>query len=105
LLVAAENRARGEYQEGQFLSPAEMGIAAEKVASTGNEKNYSYRRGIVWVPESRGGHAVVSDDAEIRVSVVFDVTHSVQLPGGEGKSSGTAGVYRAAGAGGSGGGR
>jgi len=76
-------------KKGQFLSPWEMGNAAEKVASTGNEKIILTERG-----SSFGYQNLVVDMRSFPIMrklgypVVFDVTHSVQLPGGEGKSSG-----------------
>jgi len=76
-------------KKGQFLSPWEMGNAAEKVAGTGNEKIILTERG------SSFGYQILVVDMrsfpimrELGYPVVFDVTHSVQLPGGEGKSSG-----------------
>src|SRR5246127_502460 len=90
LLVAAGKSGGGvNIKEGQFLSPAEMGNAAEKVASTGNEKIILTERG-----NSFGYQNLVVDMRSFPIMrkfgypVVFDVTHSVQLPGGEGKSSG-----------------
>jgi 2-dehydro-3-deoxyphosphooctonate aldolase (KDO 8-P synthase) len=90
LLVAAGKSGRVvNIKKGQFLSPAEMENAAEKVASTGNEKIILTERG-----NSFGYQNLVVDMRSFPIMrkfgypVVFDVTHSVQLPGGEGKSSG-----------------
>jgi 2-dehydro-3-deoxyphosphooctonate aldolase (KDO 8-P synthase) len=90
LLVAAGKSGRAvNIKKGQFLSPAEMANAAEKVASTGNEKIILTERG-----NSFGYQNLVVDMRSFPIMrkfgypVVFDVTHSVQLPGGEGKSSG-----------------
>jgi 2-dehydro-3-deoxyphosphooctonate aldolase (KDO 8-P synthase) len=90
LLVAAGKSGRVvNIKKGQFLSPAETGNAAEKVASTGNEKIILTERG-----NSFGYQNLVVDMRSFPIMrkfgypVVFDVTHSVQLPGGEGKSSG-----------------
>ena len=90
LLVAAGKSGRVvNIKKGQFLSPAEMRNAAEKVASTGNEKVILTERG-----NSFGYQNLVVDMRSFPIMrkfgypVVFDVTHSVQLPGGEGKSSG-----------------
>ena len=90
LLVAAGKSGRVvNIKKGQFLSPAEMGNAAEKVASTGNEKIILTERG-----NSFGYQNLVVDMRSFPMMrkfgypVVFDATHSVQLPGGEGKSSG-----------------
>jgi 2-dehydro-3-deoxyphosphooctonate aldolase (KDO 8-P synthase) len=76
-------------KKGQFLSPWEMSNAAEKVASTGNSKIILTERGT-----SFGYQNLVVDMRSFALlrklgyPVVFDVTHSVQLPGGEGKASG-----------------
>ena len=90
LLVAAGRSGRVvNIKKGQFLSPQEIGNAAEKVASTGNEKIILTERG-----SSFGYQNLVVDMRSFPIMrkfgypVVFDVTHSVQLPGGEGKSSG-----------------
>jgi 2-dehydro-3-deoxyphosphooctonate aldolase (KDO 8-P synthase) len=90
LLIAAGRTGRGvNIKKGQFLSPQEIGNAAEKVASTGNEKIILTERG-----SSFGYQNLVVDMRSFPIMrkfgypVVFDVTHSVQLPGGEGKSSG-----------------
>jgi 2-dehydro-3-deoxyphosphooctonate aldolase (KDO 8-P synthase) len=90
LLVAAGKSGRVvNIKKGQFLSPVEMGNAAEKVASTGNEKIILTERG-----NSFGYQNLVVDMRSFPIMrkfgypVVYDVTHSVQLPGGEGKSSG-----------------
>jgi 2-dehydro-3-deoxyphosphooctonate aldolase (KDO 8-P synthase) len=90
LLLAAGRTGRVvNIKKGQFLSPQEIGNAAEKVASTGNEKIILTERGA-----SFGYQNLVVDMRSFPIMrklgypVVFDVTHSVQLPGGEGKSSG-----------------
>jgi len=90
LLVAAGRSGRAVIiKKGQFLSPQEIGNAAEKVASTGNTKIILTERGA-----SFGYQNLVVDMRSFPIMrkfgypVVFDVTHSVQLPGGEGKSSG-----------------
>jgi 2-dehydro-3-deoxyphosphooctonate aldolase (KDO 8-P synthase) len=90
LLIAAGRSGRVvNIKKGQFLSPQEIGNAAEKVASTGNEKIILTERG-----SSFGYQNLVVDMRSFPIMrkfgypVVFDVTHSVQLPGGEGKSSG-----------------
>jgi 2-dehydro-3-deoxyphosphooctonate aldolase (KDO 8-P synthase) len=90
LLVAVGRSGRvANIKKGQFLSPREIGNAAEKVASTGNEKIILTERGT-----SFGYQNLVVDMRSFPIMrkfgypVVFDVTHSVQLPGGEGKSSG-----------------
>lgn len=90
LLVAAGQSGRVvNIKKGQFLSPKEIGNAAEKVASTGNQKIILTERG-----SSFGYQNLVVDMRSFPIMrkfgypIVFDVTHSVQLPGGEGKSSG-----------------
>lgn len=90
LLVALGKSGRVvNIKKGQFLSPVEMGNAAEKVAGTGNEKIILTERG-----NSFGYQNLVVDMRSFPIMkkfgcpVVFDVTHSVQLPGGEGKRSG-----------------
>jgi 2-dehydro-3-deoxyphosphooctonate aldolase (KDO 8-P synthase) len=90
LLLAAGRTGRAvNVKKGQFLSPWEIGNAAEKIASTGNTKIILTERGA-----SFGYQNLVVDIRSFPIMrklgypVVFDVTHSVQLPGGEGKSSG-----------------
>jgi 2-dehydro-3-deoxyphosphooctonate aldolase (KDO 8-P synthase) len=90
LLVAAGRSGRAvNIKKGQFLSPREIGNAARKVASTGNEKILLTERGT-----SFGYQNLVVDMRSFPIMrqfgypIVFDVTHSVQLPGGEGSSSG-----------------
>jgi len=90
LLVALGNSGRVvNIKKGQFLSPAEMANATEKVASTGNERIILTERG-----SSFGYQNLVVDMRSFPIMrklgypVVFDVTHSVQLPGGAGKASG-----------------
>jgi 2-dehydro-3-deoxyphosphooctonate aldolase (KDO 8-P synthase) len=89
LLAVGKSGRVANIKKGQFLSPWEMGNAAEKVASTGNEKIILTERG-----SSFGYQNLVVDMRSFPIMrklgypVVFDVTHSVQLPGGEGKSSG-----------------
>jgi 2-dehydro-3-deoxyphosphooctonate aldolase (KDO 8-P synthase) len=76
-------------KKGQFLSPWEMANAVEKVKSTGNNKVILTERGV-----SFGYNNLVVDMRSFPIlartgcPVVFDVTHSVQLPGGQGKASG-----------------
>jgi len=76
-------------KKGQFVAPHDIHLAAEKVASTGNNKIILTERG-----SSFGYNNLVVDMRGIRIMldsgwpVVFDATHSVQLPGGQGASSG-----------------
>src|SRR5579862_3956853 len=90
LLLAAGRSGRAvNIKKGQFLSPAEMRTAAEKVASTGNEKIILTERGA-----SFGYQNLVVDMRSFPIMrklgypVVFDATHSVQLPGATGAASG-----------------
>jgi 2-dehydro-3-deoxyphosphooctonate aldolase (KDO 8-P synthase) len=90
LLVAAGKTGRiVNVKKGQFLSPWDMGNVAEKVASTGNTKIILTERGA-----SFGYQNLVVDMRSFPVMqklgypVVYDVTHSVQLPGGKGDASG-----------------
>jgi 2-dehydro-3-deoxyphosphooctonate aldolase (KDO 8-P synthase) len=90
LLIAAGKTGRVvNLKKGQFLSPWEMANAVEKVAMTGNDKIFLTERGA-----SFGYQNLVVDMRSFPIMrktacpVVFDVTHSVQLPGGAGKSSG-----------------
>lgn len=90
LLIAAGETGRVvNLKKGQFLSPWEMANAVAKVKSTGNNKVIVTERGV-----SFGYNNLVVDMrsfpilAKTGCPVVFDVTHSVQLPGGQGKASG-----------------
>ncbi len=90
LLIAAGKTGRiVNVKKGQFLSPWEMANVAEKVASTGNTKIILTERG-----SSFGYQNLVVDMRSFPIlqrtgyPVVFDVTHSVQIPGGQGRSSG-----------------
>jgi 2-dehydro-3-deoxyphosphooctonate aldolase (KDO 8-P synthase) len=76
-------------KKGQFLSPWEMQNVVDKARSTGNEQIMVCERGF-----SFGYNNLVSDMRSLAVMrdtgspVVFDATHSVQLPGGKGNASG-----------------
>jgi 2-dehydro-3-deoxyphosphooctonate aldolase (KDO 8-P synthase) len=76
-------------KKGQFLSPWEMQNVVDKARSTGNMQIMVCERGF-----SFGYNNLVSDMRSLAVMrgtgcpVVFDATHSVQLPGGQGDSSG-----------------
>ena len=76
-------------KKGQFLSPLEMQNVVDKAKSTGNEDIMVCERGF-----SFGYNNLVSDMRSLAVMrgtgcpVVFDATHSVQLPGGKGDASG-----------------
>ncbi len=76
-------------KKGQFLAPWDMGNVVDKARATGNEQIMVCERGV-----SFGYNNLVSDMRSLAVMrstgcpVVFDATHSVQLPGGQGSSSG-----------------
>lgn len=90
LLIAAGKTGKVvNIKKGQFLFPGDMAKAAEKVASTGNDQILLTERGTTF-----GYHNLVVDMrglvmmSRIGYPVVFDATHSVQLPGGDGDASG-----------------
>ena len=89
LLAAGETGAAVNVKKGQFLAPWDMGNVAEKIASTGNERIMLCDRGT-----SFGYNTLVSDFRGLPIMaatgypVVFDATHSVQQPGGQGTTSG-----------------
>ena len=90
LLLAAGRTGRVlNVKKGQFLAPWDMVNVAEKSASTGNEKILLCDRGT-----SFGYNTLVSDFRGLPIMartgypVVFDATHSVQQPGGQGTTSG-----------------
>jgi 2-dehydro-3-deoxyphosphooctonate aldolase (KDO 8-P synthase) len=90
LLLAAGRTGRAiNVKKGQFLAPWDMGNVAEKIASTGNDAIMLCDRGT-----SFGYNTLVSDFrglptmAQTGYPVVFDATHSVQQPGGQGTTSG-----------------
>ena len=76
-------------KKGQFLSPWDMKNVVEKARAAGNEQILVCERGV-----SFGYHNLISDMRALAVMrdtgcpVVFDATHSVQLPGGQGTRSG-----------------
>jgi 2-dehydro-3-deoxyphosphooctonate aldolase (KDO 8-P synthase) len=90
LLLAAGATGRAvNVKKGQFLAPWDMRQVAAKLASTGNQSILLCERGA-----SFGYNTLVSDMralpilAETGYPVVFDATHSVQQPGGQGATSG-----------------
>jgi len=90
LLVAAAVTGRAmNIKKGQFLAPWDMANVVHKVEASGNDKVMVCERGA-----SFGYNTLVSDMrslpilAETGCPVVFDATHSVQQPGGQGKTSG-----------------
>jgi len=78
-------------KKGQFLSPWEMRTVVEKARAVGNEQLMVCERGYMF-----GYNNLVADMRSLAIMretgcpVVFDATHSVQLPGGQGDSSGGA---------------
>ena len=90
LLVAAGKTMKPvNIKKGQFMAPEDMLGAVEKFRSTGNDQVMLTERG-----SSFGYHNLVVDMRSLQimrnlgVPVVFDATHSVQLPGGLGNASG-----------------
>jgi len=90
LLIAAGETGRAiNVKKGQFLAPWDMKQVAAKIAQTGNDKILLCERGA-----SFGYNTLISDMrslpilAETGYPVVFDATHSVQQPGGQGTQSG-----------------
>ncbi len=90
LLIAAAHTGRAiNIKKGQFLAPWDMKNVVAKVTAAGNPNVMACERGV-----SFGYNTLVSDMralpimSEIGCPVVFDATHSVQQPGGQGTSSG-----------------
>ena len=89
LLAAGETGSAVNVKKGQFLAPWDMVNVAAKIASTGNHNILLCERGV-----SFGYNTLVSDLRALPIMartgypVVFDATHSVQQPGGQGTSSG-----------------
>jgi 2-dehydro-3-deoxyphosphooctonate aldolase (KDO 8-P synthase) len=89
LLAAGETGKPINVKKGQFLAPWDMANVAAKIASTGNDNILLCERGA-----SFGYNTLVTDFRSLPIMartgypVVFDATHSVQQPGGQGTSSG-----------------
>ena len=89
LIAAAATGAAINVKKGQFLAPWDMKNVAAKLVAGGNERIMLCERGA-----SFGYNTLVTDMralpimAETGFPVVFDATHSVQQPGGQGTSSG-----------------
>src|SRR5580658_4428876 len=90
LLIAAAKTGRAvNVKKGQFLAPWDMANVVEKVTGAGNPNVLVTERGV-----SFGYNTLVSDMRALPVlaktgaPVIFDATHSVQQPGGQGTSSG-----------------
>lgn len=88
LVAVSETGIPVNVKKGQFLAPWDMKNVVEKISSAGNNKIMITERGV-----SFGYNNLVSDFRSIKIMqetgypVIFDATHSVQLPGGAGSSS------------------
>ena len=94
LLAAGRTGKAVNVKKGQFVAPRDMQHAVDKVRSTGNTSVSLTERGATFgynnlVVDMRG----LADMRAIGVPVIFDATHSVQLPGGAGDRSGGERVY------------
>ena len=89
LVAAAKTKRPMNIKKGQFLAPWDMKNVAKKVSEAGNENILLCERGV-----SFGYNTLVSDMRALPIMaltgypVVFDATHSVQQPGGQGERSG-----------------
>ena len=89
LLAAGQTGKAINVKKGQFLAPWDMANVAKKIASTGNERIMLCDRGT-----SFGYNTLITDFrglpimAQTGYPIVFDATHSVQQPGGQGTTSG-----------------
>lgn len=88
LLAAGQTGKAVKIKRGQFMAPEDMKFAVDKVWSTGNQNVCLTERGFAF-----GYHDLVVDMRSLPIMrqfapVVFDITHSVQQPGGMGGTSG-----------------
>jgi 2-dehydro-3-deoxyphosphooctonate aldolase (KDO 8-P synthase) len=88
LKAAAKTGKAVKIKKGQFMAPEDMKYAVDKVRGEGNNNVFLTERGA-----SFGYHTLVVDMRSLPIMrqytpVIFDVTHSVQQPGGKGGSSG-----------------
>jgi 2-dehydro-3-deoxyphosphooctonate aldolase (KDO 8-P synthase) len=90
LIAAAKTGKAVNVKKGQFLAPWDMANVVEKITGAGNKNVLVTERGV-----SFGYNALVSDLRALPIlkrttgaPVIFDATHSVQQPGGQGTSSG-----------------
>jgi 2-dehydro-3-deoxyphosphooctonate aldolase (KDO 8-P synthase) len=89
VLAVARSGRVVNVKKGQFLAPWDIGNVVDKILSTGNDQVLLTERGV-----SFGYNNLVSDMRslvvmrEVGYPVVFDATHSLQLPGGLGRASG-----------------
>jgi 2-dehydro-3-deoxyphosphooctonate aldolase (KDO 8-P synthase) len=94
LLAAARTGKPVNVKKGQFVAPRDMKNVVDKIRSAGNTDVLLTERGTTFgynnlVVDMRG----LSDMRALGVPVVFDATHSVQLPGGAGDRSGGERIY------------
>jgi 2-dehydro-3-deoxyphosphooctonate aldolase (KDO 8-P synthase) len=87
LVACGRSGASVNIKKGQFMAPEDMANAVEKVRSTGNDRVTVTERG-----SSYGYHNLVVDMRSLPIirrfaPVIFDVTHSLQLPGGLGHAT------------------
>ena len=95
LVACGRSGAPVNIKKGQFMAPEDMAHAVDKVRSTGNQRVTVTERGT-----SFGYHNLVVDMRALPIMrgfapVVFDVTHSLQLPGGLGHATGGARQFHA----------
>ena len=89
LIEAGKSKLPINVKKGQFLSPWDIENIIKKIVSTGNKKVLITERGTTF-----GYNNLVSDMRSLVIMkkngypIIFDATHSVQLPGGKGSSSG-----------------
>ena len=89
IIAAGKTKCAVNIKKGQFLAPWDMNNIVNKVLSTGNKKILLTERGTMF-----GYNNLVTDFRSLAIlkntgfPVIFDATHSVQLPGGKGSSSG-----------------
>jgi 2-dehydro-3-deoxyphosphooctonate aldolase (KDO 8-P synthase) len=90
LIAAAKTGKAVNVKKGQFLAPWDMQNAVEKITGAGNKNVLVTERGV-----SFGYNTLVSDMRALPIlkrttaaPVIFDATHSVQQPGGQGTASG-----------------
>ena len=89
LVAAAKTNLIINVKKGQFLAPWDMKNVIKKISASGNDKILVTERGV-----SFGYNTLISDMRSLSIMkkenypVIFDATHSVQRPGGEGDASG-----------------
>lgn len=97
LVAAAKTKKAVNIKKGQFLAPWDMRAAVKKIETSGNRNILLTERGV-----SFGYNNLVVDFRGLTIMrdlgypVIFDATHSVQLPGGQGRMSGGERKYVAA---------